>query len=221
MAFVEPEYQGVKEKRKKERGDSKKKKISFIVPPNPTLILILRIISYTSHWYSGYLLYGLSLWELSYKIVYRLWKRRFEREGERNLGARHHARARMEKENLLSFLARPSCSSHERNPLSLPFRTPARVRVSRHACPTLCGDRIRLLCFGFSTLSHLSNFRFLWRRWLRCFQSALWRLCFCYRYPKMPNLQRYVTNLSTKWVAIDSPWYCQWLVYGLRLPTSC
>ena len=111
--------------------------------------------------------------------------------------------------------------SHERNPLSLPFRTPARVRVTRHACPTLCGDRIRLLCFGFSTLSHLSNFRFLWRRWLRCFQSALWRLCFCYRYPKMPNLQRYVTNLSTKWVAIDSPWYCQWLVYGLRLPTSC
>ena len=221
MAFVEPEYQGVKEKRKKERGDSKKKKISFIVPPNPTLILILRIISYTSHWYSGYLLYGLSLWELSYKIVYGLWKRRFEREGERNLGARHHARARMEKENLPSFLARPSCSSHERNPLSLPFRTPARVRVSRHACPTLCGDRIRLLCFGFSTLSHLSNFRFLWRRWLRCFQSALWRFCFCYRYPKMPNLQRYVTNLSTKWVAIDSPWYCQWLVYGLRLPTSC
>ena len=103
-------------------------------------------------------------WELSYKIVYGLWKRRFEREGERNLGARHHVRARMEKENLPSFRARPSCSSHDRNPLSLPFRTPARVRVTRHACPTLCGDRIRLLCFGFSTLSHLSNFRFLWRR---------------------------------------------------------
>ena len=40
MAFVEPEYKGLKEKRKKERGDSKKKKISFLVPPNPTLILI-------------------------------------------------------------------------------------------------------------------------------------------------------------------------------------
>ena len=88
------------------------------------------------------------------KLQNRVWTmRRFEREAERNLGARHHARARMEKENLSSFLARPSCSSHDRNPLSLPFRTPARVRMTRHACPTLCGDRIRLLCFGFSTLS--------------------------------------------------------------------
>ena len=50
MAFVEPEYQGVKEKRKKERGDSKGKKtmkIPFIVPspPAPTLILLLRLPS--------------------------------------------------------------------------------------------------------------------------------------------------------------------------------
>ena len=226
MAFVEPEYQGVKEKRKKERGDSKEKKNnenSFhcsIPPPPPPLH------SDTVTQVTFFMDFPSVKCELSYKMVYGLWKnslprRRFEREGERNLGARHRARARMEKENLSSFLARPSCSSHDRNPLSFPFRTPARVKVTRHACPTLCGDRIRLLCFGFSTLSDLSNFRFLWRRWLRCFQSALWRFCFCYRYPKMPNLQRYVTNLSTKWVAIDSPWYCQWLVYGLRLPTSC
>lgn len=205
---------GVKEKRKKKGETTKKKKISFIVPaPSPH--------SDTDTQVTFFMDSPSVKWELSYKIVYGLWKRRFEREGERNLGARHHARARMEKGNLPPFLARPSCSSHDRNPLSFPFRTPARVRVTRHACPTLCGDRIRLLCFGFSTLSHLSNFRFLWRRWLRCSQSALWRFCFCYRYPKMPNLQRYVTNLSTKWVALDSPWYCQWLVYGLRLPTSC
>ena len=51
MAFVEPEYQGVKEKREKKRGDSKGKKtmkIPFIVPsppPAPTLILLLRLPS--------------------------------------------------------------------------------------------------------------------------------------------------------------------------------
>ena len=205
MAFVEPEYQGVKEKRKQERGDSKKKKqwkflsLSPRPPDSDTVTQVTFFMDFPS-----------VKCEVSYKMVYGLWK-----------GARHRARARIEKENLYSFLARPSCSSHDRNPLSLPFGTPARVRVTRYAYPTLCGDRIRLLCFGSSTLSHLSNFRFLWRRWLRCFQSALWRFCFCYRYPRMPNLQRYVTNLSTKWVAIDSPWYCQWLVYGLRLPTSC
>ena len=180
MAFVEPEYQGVKEKRKKERGDSKEKntmKIPFIVP-SP-----LPLHSDTVTQVAFFMDFPSVKCELSYKTVYGLWKnslprRRFERERERNLGARHLARARMEKENLSSFLARPSCSSHDRNPLSLPFRTPARVRMTRRACPTLYGDRIRLLCFGFSTLSHLSNFRFLWRRWLRCFQSALWRLCF-------------------------------------------
>ena len=38
MAFVEPEYQGVKDKRKNERGDSKENKtvkIPFIVLPRP------------------------------------------------------------------------------------------------------------------------------------------------------------------------------------------
>ena len=221
MAFVEPEYKGLKEKRKKERGDSKKKKISFLVPPNPTLILILRIISYTSHWYSGYLLYGLSLWELSYKIVYGLWKRRFEREGERNLGARHHARARMEKENLSSFLARPSCSSHDRNPLSLPFRTPARVRMTRHACPTLCGDRIRLLCFG-------SQLYLIWAISGSCdddgyvvsnqlfdvfvFVTGIRK---CRTYSDM-----WRTYQQNGWPSIVRG-TCQWLVYGLRLLTSC
>ena len=106
-----------------------------------------------------------SLWTLPLgtKLQNRVWtmKEAFLKGRGKKFGARHHARARMEKENLSSFLARPSCSSHDRNPLFLPFRTPARVRMTRHACPTLCGDRIRLLCFGFSTLSHLSNFRFL------------------------------------------------------------
>lgn len=37
MAFAEPEYQGVKEKRKKKGETAKKKKIPFIVPPPPLL----------------------------------------------------------------------------------------------------------------------------------------------------------------------------------------
>lgn len=35
MAFAEPEYQGVKEKRKKKGETAKKKKIPFIVPSPP------------------------------------------------------------------------------------------------------------------------------------------------------------------------------------------
>ena len=70
MAFVEPEYQGVKEKRKNERGDSKENKtmkIPFIVPPPPppshsdTVSQVTFFMDFPS-----------VKCELSYKLVYGL-----------------------------------------------------------------------------------------------------------------------------------------------------
>lgn len=70
MAFVEPEYQGVKEKRKKERGDSKGKKtmkIPFIVPsPHP------RPHSDTVTQVTFFMDFPSVKCELSYKMVYGL-----------------------------------------------------------------------------------------------------------------------------------------------------
>ena len=69
MAFVEPEYQGIKEKRKKERGDSKEKKtmkIRFIVPPHSdTVTQVTFVMDFPS-----------VKCELSYKMV-RLQNSRF------------------------------------------------------------------------------------------------------------------------------------------------
>ena len=69
MAFVEPEYQGVKEKRKKERGDSKEKntmKIPFIVP-SP-----LPLHSDTVTQVAFFMDFPSVKCELSYKTVYGL-----------------------------------------------------------------------------------------------------------------------------------------------------
>ena len=53
------------------------------------------------------------------KLLNSLHRQAFEMEGERNLGGRREGR------NPPSFLARPTGFFRARNPLSLPFRTPA------------------------------------------------------------------------------------------------
>ena len=132
MASVEPKYQGVKEKRKKERGDSKEKEnffhcCSLPLPPHPHSDTDTRVTFFMDS--------PSVKWELSYKIVYGLWG--VSKGKRKEIWARGTTREREWRRKTFPLSSRALPALHMTEiPFPFPFeRLPGLRWLDMHALP--------------------------------------------------------------------------------------